>query len=153
MTYTTTDPEQFPVIGIAVTTTNQNGQAQSDIGELWQRFFRNDIINQIPDKVNDDVYCIYTDYESDANGVYTTLLGCKVTSLENVPEGFVGKTIPKARFRLYKSTGKLPDCVLATWTYIWQTPVERRYLADFDVYGRKAQDPHNAEVKTYLSVH
>lgn len=152
MTYTTTYLEQFSVIGIAVKTTNKNGQAQNDISKLWQKFFNDNMINQIPDKISDDIYCIYTDYESDVNGAYTTILGCKVTSMENIPEGFVSKTILKAMFRLYKSTGKLPDSVLATWGHIWQTPIERKYLADFDVYGQKSQDPHNAEVETYLSV-
>lgn len=153
MTYTTTALEQFSVIGIAVRTTNHNGQAQKDIGELWQKFFSDNIINRIIGKISDDIYCIYTDYESDANGAYTTILGCRVAAVEVIPEGFVSKTIPKATFQLYKSTGKLPDSVLATWGHIWQTPIERRYLADFDVYGQKSQDPNNAEVETYLSVH
>lgn len=152
MTYVTIDLEQFSVIGIAVKTTNQDGQAQNDIGGLWQRFFNDSISNQIPNKVSDDIYCIYTNYESDVNGAYTTILGCKVASLENIPEGFTGKTIPKATFQLYKSIGKLPDSVLATWGHIWQTPIERKYLADFDVYGPRSQDPNNAEVETYLSI-
>ena len=142
----------FSVIGIAVRTANQNGQSQSDIGELWQRFFNDHIRDRIPHKVSNDIYCIYTDYESDANGPYTVILGCKVSSLEVIPEGFVGKAIPETKFQLYRSTGKLPDSVLATWRYIWQAPIKRRYLADFDVYGEKSQDPHNTEVETYLSV-
>jgi predicted transcriptional regulator YdeE len=152
MTFTTTTLEQFYVIGIAVRTTNQNGQSQKDIGELWQRFFNDKISDRIPEKVNNDIYCIYTDYESDANGTYTTFLGCKVGTLGNIPKGLVSKTIPKAKYQVYKSTGKLPDIVLSTWMHIWNIDIKRKYLADFDVYGQKAQDPNNAEVDTYLSV-
>lgn len=152
MDFRTIDLEAFSVIGIAVRTTNQNGQSQKDIGELWQRFFAENIMSQIPDKIVDDIYCIYTDYETDANGDYTTILGCNVSTLENVPDGFVGNVIPRATYQLYQSTGKLPESVLTTWKHIWQTPIDRAYLADFDVYGQKTTDPDNTEVETYLSI-
>jgi predicted transcriptional regulator YdeE len=152
MDFATIFLEQFFVIGIAVRTTNQNGRSQKDIGELWQRFFQQNVPSQIPGKVNDNIYCIYTDYESDANGAYTTILGCKVKTLNNVPDGLVGKTIGPSTYRLYKSSGKLPDCVLATWGEIWQTSINRHYSSDFDVYGPNMQDPNNAGVETYLSV-
>lgn len=133
-------------------TTNENEQSRKDIGELWQKFSGTNIIEQIPNKESNDIYCIYTDYESDFTGPYTTILGCKVTSIENVPEGLISKTIPKAKFQRYTSTGKIPDCVLATWRHIWESPINRRYLADFDVYGENSQDLNNAVVDTYLSV-
>ena len=152
MEFTTITLEQFSVIGIAIRTTNQDGQSQKDIGQLWQNFFQNNILDQIPNKVSSDIYCIYTDYESDANGAYTTLLGCKVSSLDNIPDGMVGKNIPETAYRLYKSSGKIPEAVLNTWFHIWQSLINRLYLADFDVYGQKSADPNNAEVETYLSV-
>jgi predicted transcriptional regulator YdeE len=152
MIYETIILEPFYVTGIVVRTSNQNGQSQKDIGELWQKFYSEQIIGRIPDKVSDDVYCIYTDYENDVNGAYTTILGCKVSSLNNVPKGMSGIAIPEAAYRLYRSRGKLPDSVLGTWMHIWQAPVERKYAADFDVYGTAAQNPDNAEVETYLSV-
>ncbi|HZV12359.1 MAG TPA: effector binding domain-containing protein, partial [Candidatus Kapabacteria bacterium] len=30
--------DEFNIIGISVRTTNQNGQSQKDIGELWEKF-------------------------------------------------------------------------------------------------------------------
>ncbi len=152
MPYETITLEEFHVIGIAVKTTNQNGQSQKDIGGLWENFFRDGIANKIPDKESNDIYCIYTDYESDFNGPYTTILGCKVSSLQNIPEGFAGKTIPKAKFQLYKSTGKLPETVMATWIHVWQSSIERSYIADFDVYSSKSKDPNNTDVETYVSI-
>ena len=153
MQYETKTLDAFPVIGIAVRTTNENGQSQRDISLLWERFFKDNIMAQIPDKESNAIYCVYTDYESDANGAYTTLLGCKVTAIQTIPEGLAALTIPCTTYQVYKSVGKLPDSVLKTWMHIWQTPVNRSFLADFDVYGAKAQDPDHAEVETYLSVH
>lgn len=152
MQFETVTLDTFYLVGIAVRTTNENGQSQKDIGQLWQRFYRYNILAQIPDKVSDAVYCVYTDYERDANGAYTTLLGCNVSTLQTIPEGFTGMTIPKASYRVYTSIGKLPDCVLQTWMHIWQTPINRAFAADFDVYDTASQDPDAAVVKTYLSV-
>jgi predicted transcriptional regulator YdeE len=150
--FVTTELSEFKIIGIDVRTTNQNGQSQKDIGDLWGKFMRENIIQQIPTKVNDDTYCVYTDYENDANGFYTTILGCAVSSLDHIPGGFASKIITASKYRVYKSTGKLPDCVVETWMDIWQLNIERKFSADFDVYGPKSQDPENAEVDTYVSI-
>jgi predicted transcriptional regulator YdeE len=148
----TTYLENFYIIGIAVRTTNQNGQAQADIGELWGRFFRQNVISQTPDKISKDLYCVYTNYESDFQGPYTTVLGCRVVSLQNIPDELTGLTIPAATYQVYMSQGKLPDCVGETWHYIWQNAQNRKYIADFDVYGPEAQNPEAAIVKTYVSI-
>jgi predicted transcriptional regulator YdeE len=149
----TVEHSDFKIIGISVRTTNQDGKSQKDIGELWGKFMGQNILAQIPEKESNDVYCIYTDYETDFNGPYTTILGCKVRSLDSIPDGFVGKVIPAAKYNLYTSAGKLPDCVVDTWKHIWQSGVKRKYSADFDVYSEKAQNPQNAEVDTYLSIY
>jgi predicted transcriptional regulator YdeE len=148
----TTTLENFYIIGISVRTSNANGQAQADIGELWGRFFNQNRISQIPDKISEDLYCVYTDYESNFEGPYTTVLGCQVASLEYIPDGFTGVTFPAANYQVYTSQGKLPDCVGQTWNYIWQNARNRKYTADFDVYGPEAQNPESATVKTYLAV-
>ena len=144
--------EEFKVIGISVRTTNQNGQSQNDIGNLWSKFMGQNLIEEIPNKKSEDIYCIYTNYESDFNGLYTTILGCRVNSFDNIPEGFISWTIPKTKYNVYKSTGKLPDSVVKTWTDIGQSDISRKYAADFDVYGQKSQNQESAEVNTYVSI-
>ncbi len=84
----------FHVIGIFVRTTNVNNKALKDIGDLFGNFVRQNIIEKIPNKMTEDIYCVYTDYETDFNGPYTTIIGCKVSSLNDIPTGLIGKTIP-----------------------------------------------------------
>ena len=60
--------QKFNVIGISVRTTNENGQSAKDIEALWVKFWGEEIQKQIPNKVNDDIYAVYTDYETDFNG-------------------------------------------------------------------------------------
>jgi len=152
MTPETKKLEEFHVIGISVRTTNQDGKSQKDIGELFGIFFRDNLIEKIPNKESNDVYCIYTEYESDFNAPYTTIIGCRVKSLENVPTGLIRITVPSLEYSVFKSTGKLPESVGKTWNQIWQSDISRKYIVDFDVYGQKAQNPNDAEVDTYVSI-
>jgi predicted transcriptional regulator YdeE len=142
----------FHVIGIFVRTTNVNNKSLKDIGDLFGKFMGENILEKIPNKISVDIYCVYTDYESDYNGPYTTIVGCKVSSLKDIPTGLTGKTIPDSKYQVYKSTGKLSISLAKTWEGIWNTDINRRYSADFDVYGEKAADFENAEVDTYVAV-
>lgn len=153
MQYETLPLLSFHLLGIAVRTTNNGGKSQQDIGALWQRFYKEGIRARIPNKESNAIYCVYTDYAQDAAGAYTTLLGCKVSTLQPLPEGFTGLVIPKATYHVYTAAGPLPDSVLATWRHIWQTPLNRAYTADFDVYVASEHDANAPTVKTYLSVY
>lgn len=152
MAFEITTLRELYVIGISVRTSNQNGQAQADIGALWGKLRQENLLTQIPNKVSHEIYCVYTDHESDFQGPYTTILGSQVHTLETSPTKLTGKTIPAANYQVYPSKGKLPDCVAKTWNFIWQTNLNRKYTADFDVYGQQTQNPEAAEVKTFVCV-
>ncbi|MDU1891338.1 MAG: effector binding domain-containing protein [Dysgonomonas sp.] len=146
--------EKFTVVGISVRTTNQNHQSQADIAKLWEIFFRNEAIHSLPNKVSNDIYCIYTDYESDYTGEYTTVLGYKVSDTDGIASGLnlTIKEIPECTYYKYISEGELPYAVGKTWAHISQSDIDRRYLADFDVYGEEAKDHKNAKIITFLSI-
>jgi predicted transcriptional regulator YdeE len=151
MKHTEVSLPSFLVIGIAVRTTNRDDQSRKDLDELWQRFTRDDILTKIPDRESDDIYALYLDYDNEAHGHYTAIIGCKVHSLEKLPEGFIGKKIPARSYRRYISKGKIPEVVLATWKHIWEAGEPRAFKIDFDFYGPKSRDPRQAEVETYVS--
>ncbi len=144
--------DAFNIIGIAARTTNQNAQARTDIGELWTRFMQDNILQQIPGKVTDDIYCVYTDYETDHTGPYTAILGCKVNSLTEIPDGFTGITIAAEKYEVYFLEGKFPDNVGDAWMSIWENATDRKYTADFDLYSAGAKSFEETEVKIYLAV-
>lgn len=143
----------FYIIGMAVRTTNENGQSATDIPELWSRFMQQGIMTTIPGKLSNDLYCIYTDYEKDYMKPYTTVLGCKVDNIDTVPEGLVGKRLPGGTYTIFTAKGKLSgNIVYNTWTSIWAMDIARAYTADFEIYGVKAQNVNNAEVEIYIAV-
>ncbi len=145
--------ESFYLIGITVRTTNENGQAAQDIGALWNRFMSEEVAGRIPGKTDDNIYCVYTAYEKDYTRPYTTLLGCSVKGLDNIPEGMTGLIIEKARYRKYTAQGNIhEDAVFNEWQKIWNSDIDRTYIADFEVYGEKAKNPEQAEVDIFIAV-
>ncbi|MEJ8756149.1 effector binding domain-containing protein [Pontibacter sp. H259] len=143
------------IIGISTRTTNANGKAATDIEALWGRFWGEKIQEQIPGKVSDEIYAVYTDYESDFTGYYTTIVGLPVSSLESIPDGFVGITIDTTVYQKFVSKGKMPEAVVNTWLEIWGNKtlnLKRAYKADFTIHGDKYYNGDQAEVETFISV-
>jgi len=143
----------FSVIGITVRTTNENGQTATDIGGLWNTFMTQGIMEKIPNKVDNSIYSIYTEYESDHTKPYTTILGCKVSSTEDVPEGMVAMSFEEGNYTQFVSKGDLTKGVVyEEWLKIWETDLDRTYTQDFEVYGANAQNPTDAEVDIFVAV-
>jgi predicted transcriptional regulator YdeE len=61
----------FFIAGLAVRTINKDGQADKDIGNLWQTFTANNMADLLEERESNELYCVYTDYESDHNDYYT----------------------------------------------------------------------------------
>jgi len=147
--------QKFYIVGISVRTTNQNSQAAIEIEALWVRFWGEDIQNKISNKTSDEIYAVYTDYESDFTGYYTTIIGMPVDSLKNIPDGFVGITIETDKYEKFVSKGKMPETVVKTWLEIWADEdlnSRRAYNADFTAHGKKYYNGDSAEVETFISV-
>ncbi|TZF99096.1 AraC family transcriptional regulator (plasmid) [Chryseobacterium panacisoli] len=145
--------EPFKVIGISVRTTNENEQAAKDIPVLWEKMISEDILNSIPNKIDNTIYSIYTDYEKDHTKPYTTVLGCKVKNLDNIPEGMVGYSFDGGDYVKFTTKGDLSkDLVINEWLKIWEMDLGRIFTADFEIYGKKAQNPSDAEVDIMIAV-
>ena len=147
--------QKFYIIGISTRTINTNGQSAIDIETLWQKFWGEEIQNHIPNKINNDIYTVYTEYESDFTGEYTTIIGLPVSSLEDIPIDMVGINIETNNYQKIVSKGKMPEAIGNTWLEIWadkELDSKRAYKADFSIHGEKYYEGDNAEVITYLSV-
>ncbi|MEP0713388.1 effector binding domain-containing protein [Algoriphagus sp.] len=146
--------EPFKIIGITKRTSNTTGKAAEDLGVLWRRFIEEQIGGKISGKVSEDIFTIYMEYESDYRGEYTCLIGYQVDSLEIVPKGLVAKEFDGGKHIKYVAHGKLPEAVVQTWEEIWSKEGElnRKYTADFEVYGAKSQQGENSEVEIFIAV-
>ena len=143
----------FKIIGISTRTTNKDNQSQEDLGKLWGQFFGEDVIAKIPNKVSNNIITIYTDYKSDYTDEYTTIIGIPVSTLDEIPNGLIGREFQSDDFRKFIAKGKMPNAVMDVWLDIWQQDkqLNRKYSYDFEVYGEKSQNGENSEVEIYLS--
>jgi predicted transcriptional regulator YdeE len=130
----TQEIKSFNIVGIAVRTTNANGQSGIDIPALWDKFISEGIVDKIPNKIDNAVYSVYTEYEGDFTKPYTTVLGCKVSSLDTIPEGMKGIVIENGKYIKYTTKA---DQVFEEWTKIWNADLPRAYRADYEVYGEE----------------
>jgi predicted transcriptional regulator YdeE len=145
--------QSFSIIGISVRITNENGQSGKDILALWNRFMSEGIAEKIPNKIDSSIYCIYTEYEKDHTKPYTTILGCKVSSLIDVPNGMIGKIFAEGKYTKHIAKGNiLQGMVFNEWTKIWDSDLDRTFTADFEVYGEKAQNPEDAAVDIFVAI-
>lgn len=143
----------FSVIGISVITTNTNAQSAQDLGALWQRFYVEQLMDKVPQTLSNEVYAVYTDYESDFTGKYTAIIGLR-SNASTPPHGLTMKKFTGGKFVRYVAKGQMPTAVINTWQQIWadDKQLNRRYEYDFEVYGAKSNDGENAEVDIYISV-
>ncbi|MNL74360.1 hypothetical protein D3C87_1999910 [compost metagenome] len=64
-----------------------------------------------------------------------------------------GLTIEDGQYQQYPLKGNLNDgLVYNKWKEIWQSPLERLFSADFEVYDHRSTDPSNAEVDIFISL-
>lgn len=144
--------ERFLITGISVRTTNQNGKATTDIGNLWTKFMSENLIDRIEDKETNDLYCVYTNYESDHTGSYTAILGCKVSSFDNICDGFARVIVPAGKFQVHILCGEFPNNIGCAWRQIWDSDIKRTYTADYDLYKANAKSFEETEAEIYLAV-
>ena len=151
--------EEFTVVGIAVRTSNAEQMTpERPIGKQWERLFKEGVLAAIPNKANDNIVALYTEYASDKDGEYTYVLGARVTKVESVPAGMVAKNVPAGRYAVFTSErGPVQKVVVEMWQKVWVTPKsamggDRAYKADFEVYDQRAQNPADSIVDLYISV-
>jgi predicted transcriptional regulator YdeE len=144
----------FKLVGISTRTTNKDNKSAQDLSKLWDKFYSENVLQKVQNKVSNKIISTYTDYKSDYTEDYTNIIGFLVSTLDDVPNGLVGREFQAENFQKFIAIGELPNAVLNTWVDIWQRDEElkRKYTYDFEVYGEKSQDGENAEVEIYIAI-
>jgi predicted transcriptional regulator YdeE len=100
------------------------------------------------------IYCLYTNYAGDHTEPYDAILGCKVSSIEDIPDGMIAHTIKTSNGAKFTAKGSLRkgEAVINTWFDIWKTELDRSFATDFEVYDERSSDVTNAEVDIYIAL-
>lgn len=152
--------DEFSIIGIEGRTSGEKEMSAGGIiPGMWQKFYMEGIIEKIPNKADERLYAVYTDFAGDRKGEYTVVIGARVKDKTQPPAGMVLKTIPSGKYAVLSSEkGTVYEVIPAAWMKIAaledkdQLGGKRAYKADYEVYTSAAIDPQNAQADLYVSL-
>ncbi|ENQ3108127.1 AraC family transcriptional regulator [Bacillus cereus] len=149
--------EAFQATGISITTNNELEMSSAgNIPHLWNRYFQEQITNQIPNKATQtETLALYSNYESDETGRYTYTIAVPVSTVIDTPENMTSFTIPAATYAVFTTRrGPLSEIIAETWQDIWDWSKEnnRAFTTDFELYDERAFDPNDAQVDIYIAL-
>lgn len=143
----------FTIIGISCRTSNKSGAAQQAIPELWETFMNGNYMQQIPKRINEGIYCVYTDYESDANGDYTVIIGtASIDTDSELTDGLIRHTLPESDYLCLPVKGDYPVSLIRTWEWVWTTDLPRSYTSDFEYYPEGMSNPNEPKLDVYIAL-
>lgn len=112
-------------------------------------------ISRIPNKMNPEVcYGICDDFDSESED-FAYIIAYEVTSQDNVPTGFVAKTLPSAQYAVFTAKGKLPDSVQKMVRYVYgewlaKSKYQRTDGPEFELYDNRCTTNDDCEVDLYI---
>ena len=149
-----TIPEFF-VAGLTTRTRNQDetNPITAKISTTWGNFFASGIATNpaLIKSANPAAYGVYSDYESDVNGLYTFTAGVSIDPTQTLPPELTLTKIDGGNYLVFSAKGIFPLVVVQTWTYIWSyfsahPELRRLYQADFEFY------PQPGEVEIFIGI-
>lgn len=149
--------EEFSVIGLQIRTTNAKEMSgEGKILGLWERFYSEQIMSKVSDRIEETIFAVYHDYESDASGEYALTVGVKVKMGTKPPTGLALVQIPQQNYvKFTTDKGEMPTIVVNCWKQIWDqaasSELSRKYSADFEVYDHRCSDPTAAQIDIFIA--
>ena len=129
--------ESFIVSGLSVRTQNSDefDEKTAKLPSLWQQFYTSELAT------NANIFGVYSNYDSDANGPYTVTVGVKSSHAQTQLSSV---TIQAGNYLVFQSTGPMPATVVETWQRVWaffETNSEHRrnFISDFEAYSGSDQ--------------
>jgi predicted transcriptional regulator YdeE len=115
--------ERFIVTGFSVRTQNSDefNEKTAKLPNLWQQFYTSELAN------NANIFSVYSNYDSDANGPYTVTVGVKSVTIE------------AGNYLVFQGIGPMPATVVETWKQVWDffetnTDHRRNFISDFEAH-------------------
>ncbi|WP_456697748.1 GyrI-like domain-containing protein [Aeromicrobium sp. P5_D10] len=129
--------EDLTIAGVPLRTNND--VAMRTIPGHWEAFSANGGISQIADRISDDVFAVYTDFEHegvDNTGDYTLVIGCRIAADEPVPPGLVATTVRASSRIVFPVERERSDLVAVVWQEIWsRSDLPKTFVADYEQYA------------------
>lgn len=157
---TITLPE-IKLVGITARTSNAN-EMRSETAKIpatIEKFFGEDLQAKIVGRKNPGrCFAVYTNYAHDVQGEYTYFFGEAVVNFEAIPDGLEILIIPQQVYVIFtEGPGVIPIICTTLWNRIGQMGSAdlggvRSYIADFEIYDERSQDPKNGILDIYIGI-
>ena len=129
--------ESFIVTGFSVRTQNKDefNEKTAKLPSLWQQFYTSELAT------NANIFGVYSNYDSDANGPYTVTAGVESSPAQ---AKLSEVTIQAGNYLVFEGTGPMPATVVETWKRVWiffetNTEYRRNFISDFEAYSGSDQ--------------
>ena len=154
------EQKEFTVIGIEARTNNSKEMTGTGIiPKQGEKFFKDNVLARIPDKVDSNIVVVYSNYQSDNTGDYDYLIGAKVSDASVIPSGMVAERVPVGKYAVFTTAaGPVGKVVSEKWQEILDLESKSRlggtraYKADFEIYDQRSRDPQNSQVDVYIGL-
>lgn len=145
--------EAFNIRGISAVIDNQDDRAAEQINMLWQSFFEQQVAQRIPDRVNDVIYAVYSDYEGDHTKPYRLTIGYAAPADAASSNSMLHQVVVKAgEYASLSARGEQPKALIETWVAVWESDLDRTFKTDFEVYGPRFFEEGVHEVLVYIGL-
>ncbi|OMC68294.1 AraC family transcriptional regulator [Paenibacillus odorifer] len=170
---------KMTLAGVSIRTTNEAEMGpDGGLSQLWETYFQSNVAGQIATVNPEYIYALYTDYESDASGAYTVVIGHEVaeerhlegSQLEEgeleeneieesqlVENQFSYAAVPESKYMVFTTKkGPVFEVVAQAWGEIWayfkESGEVRTYTGDFEIYDSRNFDPADTQVEIYIAI-
>lgn len=114
MDYKIVEKDSFKVIGPELKVRNDNGDNFRLIPKFWDKFEKDgmyEVIKNMPNVINkgDAIMGMCADF--DGVNTFDYLICVEAGSFDHIPEGMVGKTVPKQKYAVFTAKGKMPEAI------------------------------------------
>ncbi|MFA6535717.1 MAG: GyrI-like domain-containing protein [Candidatus Babeliales bacterium] len=144
MQYKIVQSNRILFAGIELRLNLTDEQAPQKIGNFWNKFFTEKILDKIVNaKKPINTMALYTNYDNQGN--YSMVIGCQATSRSNIPSDMTSEInvyeIPAAKYAVFSVTGQFPQAVSDFWQKLWLNKdnlgFQRAFTTDFELYDHR----------------
>src|SRR5260370_35791753 len=134
--------DELLIVGVeARTPAAKEMSAQGVISQQWQKFMQEGVLQKIPNKADQNIYAVVTDFADKRYGEDSVVIGARVTDKSEVPAGLVLKTVPSGKYAIFQTgKGLARQVVPAAWQKIADSEDKgelgftRTYKADYELF-------------------
>ncbi len=129
--------EALTVLGIGMQTSND--VAFDTVPAHWQRFFELGGPDMVTDRIGDEIYAVYSEFEHeglDNSGTYTFVIGALVPAGTVPSDGLQVAVVPASQRVIFDVEAGRPDLVGEQWQQIWSHhDIDKTFVAEYEKYA------------------